>query len=398
MRYLLKTWACVFCLLIFTAVNAFSQDAWEMNFPLPDDNPLWREVAELWEKHWDGKNIDEMVGVLHRLEAAQPDSPAVHLWLSQGYYLKARHQEKERVESLKQAESYAAKALALDGSDMTAMKLLITAVSSYADMDYIKKKYAATWAAKLPAPVGRALSELDMPEFKMAMADWDARADVEKGKKAVAVFKQIADTHPKNLLAQTWVARGNYYLGYYYISLGEHDAALPYFKEGNAYGGKALAIDPHFVPAHYWRQLNLARSIENANILVKARYLSPIMDHLVFTANENTTYFYCGPLISTATIIEKGGWVAEKGLGLAGYTIDTVAMGLELAVIAYPTYFYTYFAKAEVLYHIGRKSDAKALMGYILNINPWQNPYHGPENICVQRLAKAFLAEHFPEK
>ncbi|MDY6830260.1 MAG: hypothetical protein SWC96_00195 [Thermodesulfobacteriota bacterium] len=386
------------CLLVgFIATGVFSsQGAWEMNLPLPGNDPLWQEVAVLWADHWDGKNIDDLIAVLHRLEAAHPDSLAVNLWLSRSYYLKARHQKKDRTGSLKQAESYAAKAVSLDGADMTAMKLLITAVSSYADLDYIQKTYAATWEEKLPAPVGRALPELDLPEFRDALADWDLREDIEKGKQAVAVFEKIAGDRPENLLAQTWAARGNYYLGYYYISVGDDDTALPCFKKGNDYGTKALDIDPHFVPAHYWRQLNLARSIENANILVKARYLNTIMDHLVFTANENTTYFYCGPLISTATIIEKGGWLAEKGLGLAGYTIDTVAMGLELAVIAYPTYLYTHFAKAEVLYHVGKKSEARALMGMILSMDPYQNPFHGPENICVQRLARTFLEEHFP--
>lgn len=396
MRCFQKSWRFVPLLLSLLAVNAFSQGAWDVVLPLPADNALWQEAKALWDDHWDGKNIDDLIAVLHRIETAAEDKSAVNLWLSQAYYLKSRYEKKGRIENTKRAESYAAKAVSLDPGNQTALKLLITTVSSYADLDYIKNTYGSIFVNHLPVPVGRALPVLeDMPAFTTALQDWDKRGDIEKGKKAVAAFRRIADEHPDNLVAQTWVCRGNYYLGYYYLAHGDDDASLPFFKQGNVYGLKALELDPHNVPANYWRQLNLARSIQNANILVKARYLHTIMDHLVLTANENTTYFYCGPLISTATIIEKGGWLAERGLGLAGYTMETVTMGLELAVKAFPTYFYTYFARAEVLYHLDRKDEAKKVLLRILDMDPCLNPYHAPENVCVQGLARIFLDEHF---
>ncbi|MBU0993879.1 MAG: hypothetical protein KJ737_15400 [Proteobacteria bacterium] len=394
-----KVLTCVCLLLVFTALNAFSTGEWELSIPLPAGDPLWNEVQILWDNHWDEKNIDDLIGTLNQLEKQNGDTPETCLWLARIYYLKARYHKKGRTENLKQSERYAAKAISIDDNNMAAMKLLITSVSSYADMAYIKNTYGPLFLTKLPVPIGRALPEMDhIPAFKEAMIDWDMREDIHKGKKAVAVFKKIADDNPKDLLAQLWVARGDYYLGFYHLSMGRYDVALPIFKEGNVYGLKALDLSPHSVPANYWRQLNLARSIQNENILVKARYLKPIMSHLVFTANENMTYLYCGPLISTATIIEKGGWVAEKGVGLAGYTVDTVMTGLELAVLAYPTYFYTHFAKAEMLYHLGRKEEAKELINRIIHMDPHQNPYHAPENICTQRLARLFLSEFFREK
>ena len=386
-------------LAVWPSVNAFSAGAWDMDLPLPPDSPQWQEVQSLWSLHWDGKNLDALIGRLHQIETGGENPLAVNIWLSQAYYLKARHEKKGRVDNLKKSEQYANAAIALDPGNMTAMKLLIISVSSYADMDYIRETYGPLFSAHLPVPVGRALPVLDtVPEFTEAIACWDRREDIEQGKKAVTAFTKIANERPDDLIAQLWVCRGNYYLGYYYLSLGEDETALPFFQEGDAYGLKALALDPHNVPANYWRQLNLARSIQNANILTKARYLHTIMNHLVLTANENATYFYCGPLISTATIIEKGGWLAERGLGLAGYSIDTVAMGLELAVRAYPTYFYIYFAKAEVLHHMGQRDEAATLLHQILEMDPRQNPYHAPENLCVQRLSRAYLAEHFREK
>jgi len=34
----------------------------------------------------------------------------------------------------------------------------------------------------------------------------------------------------------------------------------------------------------------------------------------------------------------------------------------------------------------------------ILKMDPYCNPYHGPENVCVQRLARNFLKKNFTEK
>ncbi len=398
MQKFATTIVAVLVLFLLTTAIAFAEDAWEMRFPLPEDDPRWKEVAVLWQEHWEGDNIDEILAVLHRLEADHPDQSAVHLWLSRAYYLKSRYHGRDREASLKQSEDHASRLLSLDPGNMTAMKLLLTAVTSYADLDYIADTYAEKLLRHLPVPVGRALPDLDLPAFSQALIYWDQREDIEKGKRAVDILRQLADAHPDNLTAQTWVARGDYYLGYYYLSQGDPETARPYFQEGNDYGQKALEIDSHSVPAHYLPQPNLSRSIQHANLFVKARSLNTIMNTLVFTANENTTYFYCGPLISTATIIEKGGWVAEKGLGLAGYKIETIINGLELAVIAYPTYLYTHFAKAEVQYHLGKKTEARYLLEKILEMDPYANPYHAPENICVQRLTRQFLEKNFPEE
>lgn len=379
-----------------TAANGLAATPWDFNLPLPGDDPRWQKVETLWAGHWDGDNIEDIIEVLHDIEIQAPHTIAVNLWLSQAYYLKARHKGGDRVKSLKESEAYANRAIEIDDTNLMALKLLITSVSSYADFDYVQATYGAHFAHKLPAPVGRALPLLDtVPAFMAAIPDWDRREDIEKAEQAVAVFRKVANENPGNLLAQLWVARADYYLGYYYISQGDPEKAQPFFEQGDDYAQKALAINPHHIPANYWRQLNLARSIQHANIFVKARYLSPIMDHLVLTANENMTYFYCGPLISTATIIEKGGWLAKKGLGLAGYTMETVKTGLKLAVLAYPSYFYTHFARAEVLYQTGQKDAAKAILIKILEMDPYQNPYHAPENRCVQRLTRAFLEDHY---
>lgn len=72
---------------------------------------------------------------------------------------------------------------------------------------------------------------------------------------------------------------------------------------------------------------------------------------LVFIINSNPLYHF---------LARKYG--SNKGLGVAGYTMETVKTGLKLAVRAYPSYFYTHFARAEVLYQTDRKDAAKAIL------------------------------------
>jgi hypothetical protein len=137
--HFLKICLCALLLSGFAAARAFPESAWDMNFPLPSGDPRWQEVKSLWDTHWDGKNINELLGVLNGLEKTGADPLATSLWLAQAYYLKARFQDSKRAENFKRAEYYAAKAVSLDDGSMTAIKLLITSVSSYADLDYIKK-------------------------------------------------------------------------------------------------------------------------------------------------------------------------------------------------------------------------------------------------------------------
>lgn len=63
-----KVFGCVFLFLSFAASIVFSAGEWELSIPLPATDSLWEEVRTLWDKHWDEKNIDDLIGALHQLE------------------------------------------------------------------------------------------------------------------------------------------------------------------------------------------------------------------------------------------------------------------------------------------------------------------------------------------
>ncbi|MDD5344793.1 MAG: hypothetical protein PHW12_10295, partial [Smithella sp.] len=188
-------------------------------------------------------------------------------------------------------------------------------------------------------------------------------------------------------LAQTWASRVNYYIGLYYTSTDEHEKSMIYYKQGILYGKKARELLPNSVPANYWYMLSLSRSIQFTSLVNKARYLKSILDPLYFCSKENSIYFFCGPVISLATIVTNGGWITEKGMNLVDITLEMDLNGLEIANILFPHYYYIPFAWADVLAYKGKKTEALTILEKILASNPNIDPLI-PENHCFIRLAR----------
>jgi tetratricopeptide (TPR) repeat protein len=221
---------------------------------------------------------------------------------------------------------------------------------------------------------------------------WLARIDIEKGKAAVAMAERMAREHPADGLAQTWASRANYYIGQYFTSIDEHDKGIIYYKQGIAYGSKARELLPNSVPANYWYMLNLSRSIQFTSFANKARYLKSILDPLYFCSKENSIYFFCGPVISLATIVTNGGWIAEKGMSFVNITLEMDLNGLEIASILFPHYYYIPYAWADVLAYKGKKAEALAILEKIIASDPNIDPLF-PENHIFIRMAKRLYAD-----
>ena len=128
------------------------------------------------------------------------------------------------------------------------------------------KKYGDWIKKSVPLPTHRAIPELrNSKEWEIAIKEWDQRIDIKRANKALAIFKEIADKEHNNGLAQLWVCRAMYYLGYYYMAEEQQEKSIKYYKEGAKYGERALKIIPRSVAAHYWFLINFGRSIQNTN-------------------------------------------------------------------------------------------------------------------------------------
>ncbi len=119
-----------------------------------------------------------------------------------------------------------------------------------------------------------------------------------------------------------------------------------------------MDMAPNCIAASYWYTLNLARSIQYKSLLTKAANLKTLVDKGLVGLRENGLYNYYGPTLALSTMITNGGWVAEKGLEMAGIDVQTVLNQLDLAEILYPDKLYALYGKADLYHHLGRNEDA----------------------------------------
>lgn len=325
---------------------------WDRQLPIPGDDPSWGSVARLWEKRWDGGGVvDELIAVLHDLEREFPGRIEPCLWLGQAYYLKGRDNARTRKENFAKAETYAVKAHKIDKTDLNAFYILLNALSNCTDREYVEAAYGEWIRTVAPLPTGELLP--GMPPSKKwdeAIALWQQRSDIDRLAKSARLFEAMAEDSPGDFWAQMWACYACYNWGEYYTFKDAHDEkGVPLYKKAILYAEKALALNPHSVQAHYWRQVSMARKIQTAHILTQAAHLEPIMNDLLFCVRENPTYDSCGPVYILASMVIEGGWVCKKGMEMAGYTVDMLYVLLGMAEILYPDQTYIPYVHAQLL-------------------------------------------------
>jgi tetratricopeptide (TPR) repeat protein len=362
-----------------------------MDPPFPSNNPSWQTFRLQWDKHWDGKNIDQMITSLKGIEKTDPDNVSLYLWLSRVYCLKGKRSSgKTKTESFSNALNYASKARVADKNSVLAVKLLVDAASNIDSYAAIASKYG-NWIKDIsPQPY------IETVEPASNQSGWDAfarlwanRYDIEKAVQAQKISEGWANANPSNDLLQLWACRTSYCVGEYWDSFGEHDSkAMPYYKKGIIYGEKAVKLTPHSVPAKYWYNACLGRSVQTSSIFTKASHFSTFFELVLFFWRENSQYHYFGFGLTMSPMITNGGWVTEKGMNAAGVTADNVLTSLDIAAIMYPDFIQIPYSKALLLSYKGKKEEAIKILENVIARNPDKGTAIMAENRCNQRMAK----------
>jgi tetratricopeptide (TPR) repeat protein len=233
-------------------------------------------------------------------------------------------------------------------------------------------------------------------EFK---ALWDSRQDVEKAVQALRIAEDWARDAPDNGDVQVWAARVCYSIGEYWTSMGKHDEnAVPFYKKGIPYGEKAVKMMPHSVPAKYWYNACLGRSVQTASLMKKASLMTKFMDLVLFFFRENPQYNFFGYNITLSPMITNGGWVTEKAMRLAGVTVEGEMASLDMACIIYPDYLSLPYSKALLLAYKGKKNEAIRILEAMMAKNPDISTSITAENRNNLRLARILYNELKKEK
>lgn len=350
----------IFCLVILAVAPVFSYTDINSEIPIPDYDTMWKEFEVMWGKHWDGKNIDDILTLLHKLEKKYSDRIDPYLWLGKCYYMKGLFDLSSRAKNNFIAEKYAVKAYEIDNNSFHALSILLHALSSREDKEYILKEYG-NWIRKMaPLPSGTLLPDLpNSEEWEEIKGLWKYNENIDKLSLAVSKIEALAEKKPDDGLVQMWACVISYYMGEYYVQKGLHqEKGIPIYERSLAYCKKALAINPYDYRVHFWYQLALSRKIQSANILTKAAHLNTLMEHLIFCARENALYDSCGPIKVIGAMIIEGGWVCEKAMNMAGYSIEMVICFLQVAEILYPDDYFIPYIGAILLKKEKREKEA----------------------------------------
>jgi len=207
--------------------TALPAGVWDMSPPLPDDDPQWKTVNALWQDHYWGRNLDELLSHLTTLKDWYPDRVEPYLWLAQVHYLHARYHSRERSFHYEKAEAYAAQACRMEPRHSLAVKILAVTLLNSRDRQYIFQRYGDLIRSFAPLLFDEALPDMtDLYGWEDFKQLWDERSNIEKAKKAITLMEELALNNPDNVEAQTWASRVNYYAGEYYTSLDEHSIIL----------------------------------------------------------------------------------------------------------------------------------------------------------------------------
>ena len=382
--------AILFMAFMFFPVKAFSASC-DMDPPFPSGDPAWQTFRLQWNKHWDGKNIEQLISTLRGIEKNNPESTSLNLWLSRVYCLKGKRSSgNTKTESFRDAVKYAVKARGLDKDSSLAVKLLVDAAANIETYGEIASKYG-NWIKEIsPQPSIETIDPASsQPDWEAFARLWANRFDIEKAIEALKISEAWANANPGNGLLQVWACRASYCLGEYWTSMGEHDSkAIPYYKKGAVFGEKAANIMPYSVPANYWYNACLGRSVQTSSILTKASHFSTFFELVLFFWRENSQYNYFGFNITLAPMITNGGWVTEKGMRMAGITIENVLTSLDIAAIIYPDYIQIPYSKALLLSYKGKKEEAIKILETVIAKNPDKGSAIMAENRNNQRLAR----------
>jgi tetratricopeptide (TPR) repeat protein len=387
--------AMMFMVLMLIPIKAFPA-SWDLDPPFPSNDPGWQTFSLQWDKHWNGKNMEQLISTLKGIEKNNPDSTNLNLWLSRVYCLKGKRSSgNTKMESFRYAVKYAVKARELDKDNALAVKLLVDAAANIESYGVIASKYG-NWIKEIsPQPSIETIDPAsNQPGWDNFARLWANRYDIEKSVQAQKISEEWAKANPGNGLLQVWACRTNYCVGEYWTSMGEHDSkAVPYYKKGVVFGEKAAKMLPHSVPAKYWYNACLGRSVQTASILTKASHFTTFFELVLFFWRENSQYHYFGFNITMAPMITNGGWVTEKGMNMAGVTVENILTSLDIAAIIYPDYIQIPYSKALLLSYKGKKDEALKILESLITKNPDKGSAIMAENRCNQRMAKALYNE-----
>ncbi|MCX5859435.1 MAG: hypothetical protein NT056_06010 [Proteobacteria bacterium] len=385
---------CFLSLLAFLALLSSTVRAEEYKNPLDppvrSDDPAWTQAMSFWDKRSEDSNAKKALEIFKSLAAAHPDQIEPELWLLRAnYYAGLKERKHKRAALLEEAVSHGKKALAREPGNYYALYWMVGAYSHFENLKEIPPE-AKTLAAKLPRGRREIPVPADTPEWKTALALWDARVDRDKAWQAAEIFRKLTEENPKSLEARLWLTRSYYWLG---RSGKTPEERKKIFYQGYKYGLEAVKLSPHHPWANYWAMCHLARYGELGSFVKKASLALEIINLIHLTDLEEPLYYFSGiPSVLIWSLADTNELTRKLVPTLLGIPAD-MRQVLKMAFVLEPNYFDVRVGFVKWYISIKDYRNAREEINYILNTPANSLRGYEAENILSQDIARDLLEQ-----
>lgn len=356
--------------------------------PVRTDDPLWTKALSLWEQRGeDIQNVKNALGVFRQLAVKHPDQTEPELWLCRVYYFLGiwETDEEKRDPILETSIDHCNRVLAVDPENPSAGYWLGSAWSHFKEIDTILPRIRKL---SREFPPGREIPIPGGPEWKTAIAHWDARADLERARLAVNTLEDISGKHPDRFEVWAWLARAYYWLGENAETEKEQEDL---YTQGYENGQKAVDLSPLSPGANYWTAANMGRFAQRGSIFRRVKFSRKMFEHIRKVDLEEPHYYFGAIPRYLAFCLAHAGALTRKVIAGYGYRPDNTFQTIQMSIALEPNYFGTRIALAELAISLGKKDMARDHLTYVLNTPPDSQPLCAPENRLDQKKARHLL-------
>jgi hypothetical protein len=358
--------------------------------PVRSDDRAWTQAMSFWDKRSEDSNAKKALEIFKSLAAAHPDQIEPELWLLRAnYYAGLKERKHKRAAILEEAVNHGKKALAREPGNYYALYWMVGAYSHFENLKEIPPE-AKALAAKLPRGRREIPVPADTPEWKTALALWDARVDRDKAWQAAEIFRKLTEESPKSLEARLWLTRSYYWLG---RSGKTPEERKKIFYQGYKYGLEAVKLSPHHPWANYWAMCHLARYGELGSFVKKASLALEIINLIHLTDLEDPLYYFSGiPSVLIWSLADTNELTRKLVPTLLGIPAD-MRQVLKMAFVLEPNYFDVRVGFVKWYVSIKDSRNAREEINYILNTPANSLRGYEAENILSQDIARDLLGQ-----
>ncbi|MDD5223275.1 MAG: hypothetical protein PHE84_04740 [bacterium] len=358
--------------------------------PARSDDPAWAEALSFWDQRADVDNAKKALNIFITLAAGHPDQVEPELWLCRVYYYLGLEEGRHRRPALlADSVAHGKKALALRPGNFYA---LYWTVGAYYHFDNLKEipPEVKELAAKLPRGQREIAVPAGNPEWKKALALWDARADREKAWQAAEFFWKLTKDNPQSLEARLWLTRVYYWLGRTGKTPEERKKI---YYQGYKYGLEAVKLSPRNPAANYWTMCHLARYGELGSFMKKASLALDIINLIHLVDLEDPIYFFSGiPSVLIWSLADTHELTRKLVPTILGIPAD-MRQTLRMAFILEPNYFDVRVGFVKWYISIKDYQNAREEINYIIKTPARSLPGYEAENILSQDIARDLLEQ-----